>query len=78
MRFFESVILGSLIATGLFFVWAGLVAVMAGQLGGQNNAELSGIHNDALSGTMRTMSFAVTPFTVSGMMFIPGWRSRSA
>ncbi len=32
--FFESVLLGSLIATGLFFVWAGMIAAMAGQLGG--------------------------------------------
>ena len=71
--FFESVILGSLIATGMFFVWAGLVAAMAGQLGGPNRrGQLSIGKNEALAGTVRTMSFAVTPFAVSGLMFIPG------
>ena len=71
--FFESVILGSLIATGLFFVWAGLVAVMAGQLGGPNSGgQQGGLPNEALAATVRTMSFAVTPFAISGLMFIPG------
>lgn len=71
--FFESAILGSLISTGLFFVWAGLVAAMAGQLGGAKRPGQFNISkNEALAGTVRTMSFAVTPFAVSGLMFIPG------
>jgi len=60
----ESVVLGSILGTGLFFVWAGLVAAAAGQLGRQDNA--------ALSATVRTLSFATVPFAFSFFIFIPG------
>ena len=62
--FLESVVVGSLLATGLFFVWAGLVAAAAGQLGRQDNS--------ALIATVRTLSFSTVPFAVSFLIFIPG------
>ncbi len=63
--FIESVVIGSIAATGLFFVWAGLVAVITGQIGQQGN-------NTALTGTVRTLAFATTPFVFSALIFIPG------
>ena len=55
--FLDSVVIGALVATGMFFVWAGLVAAMAGQVGRQDSA--------ALTATVRTLSFATVPFTFS-------------
>ena len=60
--FLESTIMGTLIATGLFFVWAGLVGASAGQLGRQ----------EVLAATVRTISYASFPFAVSFFIFIPG------
>lgn len=62
--FVESVVLGTLIATGMFFVWAGFVALAAGQLGRPDNT--------ALAATVRTLSFATVPFAFSSLIFIPG------
>ena len=62
--FIESVVVGTLAATGLFFVWAGLVAAAGGQLGRRDNA--------ALAATIRTLSFSSLPFAVSFLIFIPG------
>jgi hypothetical protein len=62
--FLESTVIGTLIATGMFFVWAGLVAAMAGQLG-RNDSQ-------ALSATIRTLSFSSVPFALSALIFIPG------
>ena len=62
--FIESVVGGTFIATGMFFVWAGLVAATAGQLGRVDNA--------ALAATARTLAFATVPFAVSFLIFIPG------
>ena len=62
--FIESVVAGTFIATGMFFVWAGIVAASAGQLGRADNA--------ALAATVRTLAFATVPFAVSFLIFIPG------
>ncbi len=62
--FLDSVVIGALVATGMFFVWAGLVAAMAGQVGRQDSA--------ALTATVRTLSFATVPFTFSFFIFLPG------
>ncbi len=62
--FLESVVVGSLLATGVFFVWAGLVAGIAGQIGGADYT--------ALRATVRTLSFASVPFGFSFLIFIPG------
>ena len=62
--FLDSVVIGALVATGMFFVWAGLVAAMAGQVGRQDSA--------ALTATVRTISFATVPFTFSFFIFLPG------
>ena len=60
----ESLVVGTLIATGLFYVWAGLVAAAAGQLGRGDGR--------ALTATIRTLSYASTPFAVSFLIFLPG------
>ena len=62
--FLESVVIGTLIATGMFFVWAGIVALGAGQVGRQDNA--------AIAATVRTLSFATVPFAFSFLIFVPG------
>ena len=62
--FLDFVVIGALVATGMFFVWAGLVAAMADQVGRQDGA--------ALRATVRTLSFATVPFTFSFFIFLPG------
>lgn len=62
--FLESVIVGTALATGMFFVWIGIVAGIAGQIGGSDHA--------ALRATVRTLSFASVPFAFSSLIFIPG------
>lgn len=62
--FVESTVIGTLIATGLFFVWAGIVAATAGQLGRTDS--------EPLAATVRTLSYASAPFALSFFIFIPG------
>lgn len=62
--FLESTIIGTLVATGLFFVWAGIVAATAGQLGRGDS--------EPLTATVRTLSYASAPFALSFFIFIPG------
>ncbi|HJN92347.1 MAG TPA: hypothetical protein QGF05_06440 [Dehalococcoidia bacterium] len=78
----ESTVIGTLIATGMFFVWVGLVAAMAGQLGRPGNigqgsqpgniSQFGRQGNQELSATVRTLSFASVPFGLSALVFIPG------
>ena len=80
--FLESTVIGTLIATGMFFVWAGLVAAMAGQLGRPGNlrqlsrpdniSQFGQQGNQALSATIRTLAFSSVPFSLSALIFIPG------
>jgi hypothetical protein len=62
--FLESVVAGTFIAGGMFLVWAGLVAVTAGQMARDQGA--------ALAATVRTLSFASLPFALAFFVFIPG------
>lgn len=55
---------GSLAASGLFFVWAGLVALLTWQ--GQRPEP------EALAATVRTLAFAAVPFGWSFLIFVPG------
>ncbi len=60
----ESVLEGSLAVSGLFFVWAGLVALLTWQ--GQRPEP------EALAATVRTLAFAAVPFGWSFLIFVPG------
>ena len=62
--FLESVVVGTALATGMFFVWIGIVAGIAGQVGSGDPT--------ALRATVRTLSFASVPFGFSFLIFIPG------
>jgi len=62
----DSVLIGSAAATGMFFVWAGVVALITGQgLGARPDAR-------ALRGTVRTLAFSTVPFGWSVFIFVPG------
>jgi hypothetical protein len=65
----ESVVVGSLAATGMFFVWAGLVALITGQLASPGTGRPD---NEALRATVRTLAFATVPFGWSFLIFVPG------
>lgn len=62
----DSVVVGSAAAAGMFFVWAGVVALLTGQgLGARPDAR-------ALRATVRTLAFSTVPFGWSLFIFIPG------
>ena len=65
----ESVLEGSLAASGLFFVWAGLVALLTWQ--GQRPEP------EALAATVRTLAFAAVPFGWSFLISCRGSNIRS-
>lgn len=65
----ESVVIGSAVATGMFFVWAGLVALITGQAGGQMGGRPD---NRALRAAVRTLAFSTVPFGWSVFIFVPG------
>ena len=66
----ESVLIGSLAAVGMFFVWAGLVAVVTGQAAG--GAVRGRADGQAFRATVRTLAFASVPFGWSVFIFVPG------
>ena len=62
--FLDSVLLGTLLATGMFLVWAGMVVVVSGRAGvGATGAP---------EAIVRTLCYATVPFAVSFLIFIPG------
>ena len=66
----ESVVIGAAAATGMFFVWAGLVAVITGQTAFARSGRPT--DSRALRATVRTLAFSTVPFGWSVFIFVPG------
>ncbi len=62
--FIDSVLIGTLTATGLFFVWVGIVAASVGVLGRDSGT--------AMADVLRTLAYATLPFALSFLIWVPG------